>query len=75
MKHMNGISGYIQLIFGVILTSAGWVTNLLPGLKALSIFVGIVVMAISGWQIYQKGRLQKRQRKDIENGRKKDGYD
>ncbi len=67
---MSGISSYVNLLFGVTLTSAGWITNMLPTLKVFSIFVGIVVMAISGWQIYQKGRLQKSQRKDIENGRK-----
>lgn len=67
MKNMNGLTMYINLVFGMSLTGIGWLVDLMPALKALSILVGIIMMIISGWQIYQKGRLQKRQRIEIEN--------
>ena len=69
---MNGTSAYVNLFFGVILTSTGWVADMLPSLKAFSILAGIIVMVISGWQVYQKGRLQRCQRREIENKNKEE---
>jgi len=68
----NVFIGYFNLLIGLSLTGLGWVSDIVPVLKAVSLLGGILMMVISGWQIYQRGRLDKYKRKELENKNKEE---